>query len=132
TERPAAIEPVREQLREYFRRERTEFRLPVDLHGITPFTRSVLEATCDVAFGHLSTYQGIAAAIGRPRASRAVGNALGRNPVPVIVPCHRVVRSDGSMGWYTGGADIKERLLLIEGALLSTGHHDQPGLPGVE
>jgi methylated-DNA-[protein]-cysteine S-methyltransferase len=130
-ERSAKVEPVREQLREYFAHKRHTFTLPVDLGGVTPFTRTVLEATSNVPFGHVLTYQGIAAAIGQPKASRAVGNALGRNPVPVIVPCHRVVRSDGSMGWYTGGAHIKEALLDIEGVTFASPHRAQPVLPGL-
>jgi methylated-DNA-[protein]-cysteine S-methyltransferase len=132
-ERSARVEPVREQLREYFAHRRTEFTLPVDLHGITLFTQRVLKATSLVPFGKVRTYQDIAAEIGKPTASRAVGNALGRNPVPVIVPCHRVVRADGSMGWYTGGSRIKQTLLDIEGiAFPPFLHRRQPGLPGME
>lgn len=115
TERATSVAGVKDELREYFGGQRNAFSVPVDLYGVTPFTRGVLEATSDVPFGNLRTYQGLAASIGNPRASRAVGNALGRNPVSVIVPCHRVVRSDGSMGWYTGGADIKRALLGLEG-----------------
>jgi methylated-DNA-[protein]-cysteine S-methyltransferase len=131
TERSVLVEPVREQLREYFGRHRSTFTLPVDLYGMTPFTQSVLEATKDVPFGHVATYQTIAKEIGKPGASRAVGNALGRNPVPVIVPCHRVIRADGSMGWYTGGAHIKQKLLDIEGVSFPVKGGDQPGLPGM-
>lgn len=129
TERSPVIEPVREQLREYFGHQRTDFSLPVDFVGLTPFTRQVLEATSHVPFGHVRTYRGIAEEIGKPKASRAVGNALGRNPVPVIVPCHRVVRADGSMGWYTGGPHIKEKLLDIEGVHFQKA---QTGLPGFD
>jgi methylated-DNA-[protein]-cysteine S-methyltransferase len=103
SERPAYIQPVVDQLSEYFAHQRTQFFLPIDLHGVTPFTRSVLEVT-----------------IGQPGASRAVGNALGRNPVAIVVPCHRVIKSDGSMGWYTGGPHIKESLLGVEGVDFST------------
>lgn len=106
------------QLREYFAGERDRFDVPLDLSGVTPFTRAVLTATAEVPFGRLSTYGQIAAQIGRPGGSRAVGNALGRNPIPVIVPCHRVVRSDHTLGGYTGGPWIKERLLAIEGVTL--------------
>jgi len=109
------MEPVTRQLAEYFGGRRNQFDLPIDFGGITPFTRSVLAATSDVAFGELATYGDIAARIGSPGASRAVGNALGRNPIPVIVPCHRIVRSDSSIGGYTGGIAIKERLLALEG-----------------
>jgi methylated-DNA-[protein]-cysteine S-methyltransferase len=132
TQGSGSTEPVRDQLREYFAQQRTDFTLPVDLFGVTSFTREVLRATTHVPFGEVRTYQGIANAIGRPSASRAVGNALGRNPVPVIVPCHRVVRSDGSMGWYTGGAHIKERLLDIEGVRFAAVSQAQPSLPGLQ
>jgi methylated-DNA-[protein]-cysteine S-methyltransferase len=80
----------------------------------------VLKATAEVPFGHLTSYRGIAERIGQPGATRAVGNALGRNPIPVIIPCHRIVRSDSSLGGYTGGIQIKEKLLALEGALLPT------------
>lgn len=133
TERSPLVEPVRDQLREYFDEKRTTFTLPVDFYGVTPFTRSVLEATSTVPFGQVRTYQGIASTIGKPTASRAVGNALGRNPIPVIVPCHRVIRSDGTMGWYTGGSHIKEVLLGIEGLAFPVKGQSgrQPGLPGM-
>ncbi len=116
-----AIDEASQQLREYFSGRRHIFDVPVDLSGVTPFTQDVLRAAAEVPFGQLVTYTDIARSIGRPRATRAVGNALGRNPVPVIVPCHRIVRSDRSIGGYTGGLDIKERLLTIEGTMLPTG-----------
>jgi O-6-methylguanine DNA methyltransferase len=81
----------------------------------------VLEAAAGVPFGEVTSYAGIAATIGKPSATRAVGNALGRNPVPIVVPCHRVVRSDWSLGGYTGGLPIKEHLLALEGAHLPLG-----------
>lgn len=109
------LAPVTAQLSEYFQGTRQRFDLPIDFGGLTPFTRSVLGATADVPFGEVKTYGDIAAQIGSPGASRAVGNALGRNPIPVIVPCHRIVMSDLTIGGYTGGIDIKERLLAIEG-----------------
>jgi len=108
-----------EQLDEYFAGRRDRFDLPLDFRGVTPFTRSVLEATAGVDFGRLETYRGIAGRIGKPGATRAVGNALGRNPLPVVVPCHRIVRSGGGIGGYTGGLWIKERLLAIEGVALN-------------
>jgi methylated-DNA-[protein]-cysteine S-methyltransferase len=85
------------------------------LHGITPFTRSVLEVTNHIPYGQVVTYGRVAEGIGQAGASRAVGNALGRNPVPIVVPCHRVIKSDGAMGWYTGGPHLKHKLLDIEG-----------------
>ncbi|WP_419165711.1 methylated-DNA--[protein]-cysteine S-methyltransferase [Candidatus Palauibacter sp.] len=103
------------QLIEYFGQRRRAFELPVDLGGLTEFQREVLTATARLGFGETVTYTEIASRIGRPRASRAVGNALGRNPIPVVVPCHRVVRTDRSLGGYTGGLRYKEALLDIEG-----------------
>jgi len=114
-ERQGTVEPIVDQLREYFAHERIRFDLPVDLGGVTPFTRSVLEHTVHIPYGKVQTYGDVASAIGKPKASRAVGNALGRNPVPVIIPCHRVILSSGAMGWYTGGPEIKRTLLGIEG-----------------
>jgi O-6-methylguanine DNA methyltransferase len=113
-----AIAAVAEQLSEYFKGERNHFEVPLDVSGVSPFTQEVLKATTEVPFGHLTSYRGIAERIGKPAATRAVGNALGRNPIPVIIPCHRIVRSDSSLGGYTGGVRIKERLLTIEGVLL--------------
>lgn len=113
------VQPVIDQLDEYFARTRQKFFLPLDLHGVTTFTRSVLEVTNHIAFGHVVTYGRVAEGIGQAGASRAVGNALGRNPVPIVVPCHRVIKSDGSMGWYTGGSHLKHQLLEIEGVHFS-------------
>lgn len=110
-----AVAGVARQLREYFGGQRDRFEVPLDFSGVSPFTRTVLTATSQVPYGSLSTYRDIAQQVGRPSATRAVGNALGRNPIPVIVPCHRVVRSDHSLGGYTGGLEIKEQLLSLEG-----------------
>ncbi len=112
------IEGIARQLAEYFRGERNRFEVPLDFSGISPFTHAVLAATSEVPFGRLATYRDIAQRIGRPEAMRAVGNALGRNPIPIIVPCHRIVRSDASLGGYTGGIEIKQRLLAHEGVIL--------------
>lgn len=107
--------PAEAQLTEYFDRRRSRFDLPVDLTRLGDFQRAVLDTASGLGFGETVTYTEIARRIGRPRASRAVGNALGRNPVPVVVPCHRVVRTDGSLGGYTGGLRYKRALLDIEG-----------------
>ncbi|HWV22699.1 MAG TPA: methylated-DNA--[protein]-cysteine S-methyltransferase [Thermomicrobiales bacterium] len=104
-----------DQLAEYFAGTRREFTIPVDLSSASDFTRRVLEATAAIPYGETRTYGEIAAAIGMPGATQAVGNALGANPVPIVVPCHRVIRADGSMGWFTGGPHIKRALLDIEG-----------------
>ena len=113
------IDRVEQQLSEYFGGCRDAFDLPLDLSGLPGFTREVLTATANVPYGRLDTYRGIAARIGKPGATRAVGNALNRNPIPVVVPCHRIIRSDGSAGGYGGGLDIKFRLLAHEGVMLS-------------
>lgn len=104
-----------EQLAEYFGRRRPRFDLLVDLTELGDFQRAVLDAASGLEFGETVTYTEIARRIGRPKASRAVGNALGRNPVPIIVPCHRVVRTDRTLGGYTGGLRYKRALLDIEG-----------------
>jgi methylated-DNA-[protein]-cysteine S-methyltransferase len=116
------IDRAAQQLTEYFGGTRNQFDLPLDLSGLPSFTREVLTATAGVPFGKLDTYRGIAAQIGKPSATRAVGNALNRNPIPVIVPCHRIIRSDGSAGGYGGGLDIKFRLLALEGVMLNGGN----------
>lgn len=111
----ALAEPER-QLTEYFAGRRGRFDLPVDLSGLSEFDRRVLEtALRTVRFGEVVPYSELARRIGKPRAARAVGGALGRNPVAIVVPCHRVVRRDGGLGGYGGGLEWKERLLAIEG-----------------
>jgi methylated-DNA-[protein]-cysteine S-methyltransferase len=102
------------QLKEYFAGRRKRFELDVDLQLVSDFTRRVLEETRRIEYGKVSTYQQVAARIGQPHASRAVGNALGKNPVPIVIPCHRVVASDG-LGGFTGGLGYKRKLLAIEG-----------------
>ncbi len=109
---------ARRQLGEYLNGRRTSFTLDVDLRHVTPFQRSVLQAARSVPRGQVVTYGQIGQRIGRPRAARAVGQALGSNPIPIVVPCHRVLASDGSLGGYSGrgGIRTKRRLLLLEGA----------------
>ncbi len=104
------------QVSDYLSGKRRSLDLPYDLGSLTPFARAVLGATAAIPFGHVSTYGAIAARIGHPTASRAIGNALGRNPVPLIIPCHRVVRSDLKLGGFVGGTGIKQQLLQLEGA----------------
>jgi methylated-DNA-[protein]-cysteine S-methyltransferase len=91
--------------------------LDCDLEGVSPFTRRVLTAAAEIERGQTRSYQWLARQIGMPRAARAVGNALGSNPVPIIIPCHRVVRGDGSLGGYAFGQQMKRALLQAEGAL---------------
>jgi methylated-DNA-[protein]-cysteine S-methyltransferase len=116
-EAPARLDPVRRELDEYFAGRRTEFETPIDWSHLGGFTRKVLRATARIGFGETSTYAGVASRAGSPRAMRAAGNALGANPMPVIVPCHRVVRTGGALGGYTGGVERKEYLLRLEGVL---------------
>lgn len=111
----AALAEAERQLREYFAGERTDFDLPVDLSALTDFDARVLRAARSIGHGEVASYGGLARRIGRPRAARAVGNALGRNPVAIVVPCHRVIRSDGSLGGYGGGLERKRELLRLEG-----------------
>ncbi|HEV2812374.1 MAG TPA: methylated-DNA--[protein]-cysteine S-methyltransferase [Solirubrobacteraceae bacterium] len=116
-ERPAGFDPLRRELDEYFEGRRRGFDVDVDWALTTGFTRRVLQATAAIPFGEVSTYGRIAAAAGSERATRAAGNALGSNPIPIVVPCHRVLRTGGKLGGYTGGLEKKERLLTIEGVL---------------
>jgi methylated-DNA-[protein]-cysteine S-methyltransferase len=110
-----------QQLNEYLAGTRAVFDLRLDLSRLTDFQRLVLSATNDVPRGQVVTYGDIARRIGKDKASRAVGQALARNPVPIVIPCHRVLASDGSMRGYSGGAGVetKEQLLRLEGALLT-------------
>jgi len=107
---------ARTQLAEYFHGERTIFQLPVDLHACSPFERDVLAATATIPYGEVRSYKWLAERVGRPSAARAIGNALHKNPVPVIIPCHRIVKSDGSLGGYAFGTAWKTRLLALEQA----------------
>ncbi|HYF91763.1 MAG TPA: methylated-DNA--[protein]-cysteine S-methyltransferase [Symbiobacteriaceae bacterium] len=108
------LEPVARQLAAYFDRTLTEFDLPLDMRG-TPFQREVWQALTTIPFGQTRSYGQIAAQIARPKAVRAVGAANGANPVPVIVPCHRVIGSNGTLTGYAGGLELKQRLLELEG-----------------
>jgi methylated-DNA-[protein]-cysteine S-methyltransferase len=119
-EHPAATDEVRRQLDEYFAGDRTRFELKLDRRLMRGIARDVLAATARVPFGRTTTYSKLAERIGRPRASRAVGNALGSNPIPIVVPCHRVLRTGGDVGGYAGGPSRKRRLLTLEGSLPPT------------
>jgi methylated-DNA-[protein]-cysteine S-methyltransferase len=105
------------QVAEYLAGRRQAFDVPVDLSAVTDFQREVLLAACQIPRGQVSTYADLAQRIGRPKAARAVGQALSRNPVPIVVPCHRVLAADGSLRGYLGseGTATKERLLRLEG-----------------
>ena len=107
------------QLREYFSGRRTSFDLPLDLSSLTVFQREVLAVTRRIPLGEICSYQRVAEEMGRAKSSRPVGQALGRNPIPIVIPCHRVIASDGSLGGYSGGAGLESKrwLLRHEGAL---------------
>ena len=113
---PARLDPVARQLEEYFGGQRRRFDVPLDLRLAHGFRRSVLAHLPDIGYGHTESYAQVALAAGSPRAVRAVGTACALNPLPVVVPCHRVIRSDGSLGQYAGGAAAKETLLHLERA----------------
>jgi methylated-DNA-[protein]-cysteine S-methyltransferase len=129
-EAPAQIDPVRRELEEYFDGQRRRFELKVDWRLTRGFFQKILRATARLDYGELATYKQMAEAAGSPRAVRAAGNALGSNPIPIVVPCHRIVRTGGKLGGYggtlgpyIGGPDVKRRLLELEGAL------DEDGRP---
>jgi methylated-DNA-[protein]-cysteine S-methyltransferase len=117
-EAPARLDGVRRQLDDYFEGRRREFDLPIDWALTAGFTRKVLQATARIPFGAVSSYREVATEAGSPRAVRAAGNALGHNPIPIVVPCHRVLRTGGNLGGYTGGLEKKETLLRLEGVLM--------------
>ena len=108
------LDPVARQLDEYFAGHRRSFDVEVDLQLAHGFRRIVLDHLPDIAFGQTASYAEVAAASGSPAAVRAVGSACANNPVPVVVPCHRVVRADGTIGQYRGGSDAKRTLLDLE------------------
>ncbi len=123
-ERTWGVRPVRDearlaeaarQIREYLAGQRTAFDLPLDLRRLTPFQRQVLEATQQIPYGQTVSYKELARRIGRSRAVRAVGRAEATNPIPIVIPCHRVVGSDGSLTGYGGGIALKRALLRLEG-----------------
>jgi methylated-DNA-[protein]-cysteine S-methyltransferase len=104
---------ARVQVRQYLESRRTEFTIPVDLSDLTDFQRQVLAEAARIPRGQVATYGEIARSLGRPKASRAVGRALGSNPVPLIIPCHRVVGSDGSLRGYSAGGGVKSKAFLL-------------------
>jgi len=111
---PAVLDPVARELDEYFAGRRRTFDVPVDLRLLRGFRHTVVEHLPEIAYGRTASYATVAAATGRPRAVRAVGTACALNPVPIVLPCHRVVRSDGAPGQYAGGAAAKVALLELE------------------
>jgi methylated-DNA-[protein]-cysteine S-methyltransferase len=116
-EAPERTDAVRRQLDDYFGGKRRAFEVPIDWRLVRGFAGDVLRATARIPFGGVSSYREIAAAAGSPNAYRAAGNALGSNPVPIVVPCHRVLHAGGGLGGYTGGLERKRYLLELEGVL---------------
>jgi methylated-DNA-[protein]-cysteine S-methyltransferase len=118
-EGPAKLDDVRRELDEYFEHKRTAFDLPLDFSYVKgPFGRRILQACARIPFGETSSYRAMATQAGNAAAVRAAGNALGHNPIPIVVPCHRVLRTGGALGGYTGGLERKEALLQLEGVVL--------------
>lgn len=115
--RPHALAAVVEQLESYLAGRRRDLRVRFSLPQGTPFQRRVWQTTRTIPYGETRSYAWVAERMGCPRAARAVGQALGRNPLPLLIPCHRVVASNGSLGGFTGGLEIKRKLLGLEGAL---------------
>lgn len=116
-EAPAALDPAKRELDEYFSGHRRDFDLALDWTLVGPFGRRVLEVTSEIPYGGVLSYAEVASDAGSPRGARATGNALGSNPIPIVIPCHRVLRSGGALGGYGGGLDRKRWLLELEGAL---------------
>ena len=114
---PERTDEVRRQLDGYFGGTRQDFELPIDWRLLRGFRGQVLKATARIPFGTVSSYREIATMAGSPNAYRAAGNALGSNPVPIVVPCHRVLHAGGGLGGYTGGLERKRFLLELEGVL---------------
>jgi methylated-DNA-[protein]-cysteine S-methyltransferase len=113
---PKRLDPVAREIDGYFAGRRTRFDLPLDLRLASGFRREVILRLPDIGYGHTYTYAQMAAAAGSPKAVRAVGTACAQNPLPIVLPCHRVVRSDGSFGGYRGGPEAKHTLLTMEAA----------------
>jgi methylated-DNA-[protein]-cysteine S-methyltransferase len=116
-EAPRRLDEPRRELEDYFEGRRREFDLPLDWQLMTDFTRRILTAAAAIPFGSVSTYGAVAREAGSPRGSRAAGNALGSNPIPIVIPCHRVLHADGGIGGYTGGLERKRTLLAIESGI---------------
>ncbi len=115
---PRALDAARRELDDYFAGRRRIFDLQLDLRGQAPFAATVLDELARVPYGHTATYGDLASRAGNPRAARAVGMVMNRNPIPIVLPCHRIVGASGSLVGYGGGLERKEHLLRLEGAIL--------------
>ena len=113
-----SLEAARRQLLDYLTGRRNSFDMPLDLTGGTSFQRQVWRTLQRVPYGKLRSYQWIAARVGGPQYARAVGNAVGANPLPIVIPCHRIVAHDASLGGFSGGLSMKRKLLGLEGTLI--------------
>jgi methylated-DNA-[protein]-cysteine S-methyltransferase len=118
---PSKLDEPRRELDQYFAGARKDFEFPIDWSLSHGFGLRVLRATARIPFGSVSTYKDVAAGAGSPRGYRAAGNALGANPLPIVVPCHRVLHAGGGLGGYTGGLDRKQLLLGLEGVVAAGG-----------
>lgn len=118
---PDFFKKIRRLLEGYFSGRSKEFDLEVDLTGLTPFQKRVLRIVETIPYGETRTYRQVAEAAGCPKGARAVGQVMAVNPVPIIIPCHRVVASGGFLGGYTGGLEMKTRLLELEGIKVGSG-----------
>jgi methylated-DNA-[protein]-cysteine S-methyltransferase len=116
---PQRTDAVRAELDAYFTKGRRAFDVPIDWTLVRGFNQGVLRATAAIPYGEVASYGDVAAVAGSPRAARAAGNALAGNPIPIVVPCHRVIHADGGLGGYTGGLDRKRFLLRLEGTQLN-------------
>jgi O-6-methylguanine DNA methyltransferase len=121
THAPEKLAEISAQLSDYLTNKRTQLSLPFDISSLTPFQQQVLHAALQIPRGQVTTYTDIARKIGNPKAVRAVGQALGRNPVPIVIPCHRVIAANGKLGGYSGGGGLatKRKLLVLEGAMMA-------------
>ncbi|RKX20212.1 MAG: hypothetical protein DRP26_02085 [Candidatus Zixiibacteriota bacterium] len=112
---------IKKQLIEYFHDKRKSFSVKLDIGYLSPFTRRVLKAACKIPYGEIATYGQLACRAGSPGASRAVGQVMAKNPIPIVIPCHRVIGSNGSLTGFGGGLGLKKRLLEKEGIVVRKG-----------
>lgn len=118
-EDPEAFRSLEQDLRTYLEGKAVSFTYPLDLDGLTPFQRRVLRVVSNIPYGETRSYSWVARAVGEPEAQRAVGQALAANPLPLLIPCHRVIGKDGDLGGYAGGVKLKRRLLEREAGAAS-------------